>query len=126
MRSLNKSARGYGVVGIFGMIAFFVFLTYVIIKVATIYYDAFVIHKEVTHLAAAPAGDRSAADIKSYLKRQLEINGVDSVSEEDIHVEYDPGQLAYTVHVTAEEKARIVHKLFLLIQIDETAKVSRM
>lgn len=125
MSYFKQSQRGYGVVGIFSAIAFFVFITYVVIKIATIYYDAFVVHKEVALLATTPAGERSVEDVKTYLKRQFEINGVDSVTEDNIHVEYDPGQQAYLIHVTAEERARVVHKLFLLIQIDEVAKMSK-
>ena len=125
MRSLKQSQSGYGVVGIFGAIVFFVFLTYVVIKVVSIYYDAFVIHKEVAHLATGSFSERTASEIKSYLKRQLDINGIESVTEDNIHVEYDPGQQAYMVHVIAEERARIVHKLFLLIQIDESTLVPK-
>lgn len=115
---------GYGIVGVFGTVAFFVFIVYLLLKVAAIYYDVFVIHKEVQHLSEAFKG-RSGEDMADYLKRQLEVNGIDSVKPEDIHITYDSGSQAYSVNVLAEERVHVVHKLFFLIQIDESVEVPK-
>ncbi len=124
---LTNGVRGYGLVGIVFSVAMFVFVVYLTLKISSLYYDSFVIHKEVSHLEQRKKESNlgSAEELQNYLKRQFEIGNIQGIKPDSVSVVYNPTTNAYDVKVAVQERAHIVSNLFLMLDINEITSVPR-